>query len=95
MRDRDSRRRRVKEDGWGDNGGTMEERWRKRVTYIAEELNGCFDESSEEESDEDEGAQKHPGRLQFILRQQDDHDDNEEQSQRANSNTIRKQPVNC
>lgn len=73
----------------------MEGLWRKGVTYIAEELNGCFNESSEEESDENKRAQEHPGRLHFILRQQNDHDDNEEQSQRANSNAIRKQPVNC
>ena len=75
--------------------GKIGRRWWWRKTYVAEELNGCFNESSEEESDEDEGAQEHPGRLQFILRQQNDHDDNEEQSQRANSNAIGKQPVNC
>lgn len=50
------------------------------TTYISEQLNGCFDETGKEQSDKDETSQQHPRGLKFLLREQDDHEDNKEQS---------------
>jgi hypothetical protein len=50
------------------------------TTYISEKLNGCFDETGKEQSDQDKTSQQHPCRLEFLLREQDDHEDDEEQS---------------
>lgn len=50
----------------------------EKGTYVSEQLNGRLDQSSQEQYDQDEAAQNHSLRVEIILCNHDEHDDDEQ-----------------